>query len=42
MAKRIGEILQEKGYLTAEQVEESLLIQINTAIKECGCISVRY
>ncbi|MCK4311934.1 MAG: hypothetical protein KAW88_04290 [Candidatus Cloacimonetes bacterium] len=27
MAKRIGEILHEKGYLTLEQVEEALLIQ---------------
>ena len=27
MTKRIGEILLDKGYLTAEQVEEALLIQ---------------
>ena len=27
MAKRIGEILKDKGYLTEEQVEEALLIQ---------------
>ena len=27
MTKRLGEILQEKGYLTTEQVEEALLIQ---------------
>jgi len=27
MTKRLGEILQEKGYLTANQVVEALLIQ---------------